>query len=108
MIVLSQLAKMLGVEVRWDSSAARPRQVSLAHDPQSQDPLSQDPLSQDPLSQDPLSQDPTIVGVSSIGRAAPGTLVFADDPNSFATALAGAAAAVLVSPHAGIDGVEFK
>ena len=68
MIALSQLAKMLGVEVRGPSA-------------------------------DVQSFDVKIAGLSSIRQAAPGMLVFADDPASFAAAAASSAAAVLVSPQ---------
>ncbi len=48
---------------------------------------------------DRASADPIVTGVSSIPRAGPGCLVFAEDAASFAAALVSSAAAVLVSPR---------
>ena len=50
-------------------------------------------------SADAPSLEVKITGVSSIRQAGAGMLVFADDPASFTAALAGSAAAVLVSPQ---------
>jgi UDP-3-O-[3-hydroxymyristoyl] glucosamine N-acyltransferase len=48
--------------------------------------------------------DRGVAAVAGIHNAAPGTLVFAEDPDTFAAAAASAAAAILVSPRVACAG----
>jgi UDP-3-O-[3-hydroxymyristoyl] glucosamine N-acyltransferase len=80
MISLSQLAKLLGADLRGVSTAIPAASAETA-----------------------APGDPPIAGVASISRATPQSVVFAADAASFAAAVASPAAAVLVSAQVAGD-----
>jgi UDP-3-O-[3-hydroxymyristoyl] glucosamine N-acyltransferase len=113
MIALSQLAKMLGLEVHGgfapdspkrapDSPEAGSNSLERVLNSPEAGPDSPKRAPDSPGSQ-PQLQDPKVIGVSSIRKAVSGSLVFAEDPASFREAMASAATAILTSPQAAGD-----
>ncbi|HEV2274037.1 MAG TPA: UDP-3-O-(3-hydroxymyristoyl)glucosamine N-acyltransferase [Acidobacteriaceae bacterium] len=90
MIALTELAAMLGIEVRNETAGSYNGQAAGSDRSRAATALD-------------LQPDPVIASVSSIGQAGPRTLVFAEDPASMTAALASPAAAILASPDVGTE-----